>query len=105
VAIKSFGVSVSGSIFGGQLDAALIGGIVGIEGGVIQDDGGPDEPDARVFFVGVQGGFSIAGLAGFTIQFALSELGPLSVLIKVSVPVIIVPQIGLTLTDFTAGVE
>ena len=34
----------------------------------------------RIFFVGVEGGFEIAGMGGFTIRLALSELGPLGVL-------------------------
>ena len=40
----------------------------------------------RVFFIGIEGGFSFAGVGGFTIRFAVSELGPLSVLINAQVP-------------------
>ena len=61
----------------------------------------------RVFYLGIQGGFSMAGMGGFTIRLGLSELGPLQVFINVKTPtgVLLVPQIGLTINDFTAGVE
>ena len=59
-----------------------------------------------MFFVGIQGGFEFAGI-GLTIRLAMSELGPLGVFLNASVPggVVIVPQIGLALNDFAAGVE
>ncbi|HAM71756.1 MAG TPA: hypothetical protein DCM86_08950, partial [Verrucomicrobiales bacterium] len=104
--IDSFGVSVSGSLFGGDLDAALIGGILRVKGGKIMDSSDSSEPDDRIFFVGVEGGFKVAGL-GLHIQFALSELGPLGVFISVSIPsgIIIVPQIGLAIGELSARVE
>ena len=37
----------------------------------------------RVFFLGIEGGFTMAGMAGFTIRVGLSELGPLSAFINV----------------------
>ena len=40
----------------------------------------------RVFYLGLQGGFSMAGMAGFTIRIGLSELGPLQVFLNVEVP-------------------
>ena len=64
VDIQSFGVSVTGSLFGGTLDAALIGGIVKLDstGHMILDGDTTTEVVDRVFFVGVQGGFSLAGM-------------------------------------------
>ena len=61
----------------------------------------------RVFYLGLQGGFKMAGMAGFTIRIGLSELGPLQVFLNVELPtgLMLVPQIGLTLNDFAAGVE
>ena len=40
----------------------------------------------RVFYLGLQGGFSMAGMAGFTIRIGLSELGPLQVFLNVEMP-------------------
>lgn len=112
VDIGGIGVTVSGKAFGGEISGGLIGGILRVV-----DDGSSvtlaDEftPDAdvtdRIFFMGVQGGFSMAGMAGFTIRFALSELGPLGVFINVEVPggIVLVPPIGLAVNNFAAGVE
>ena len=109
VDIASIGVSVSGKIFGGELDATLIGGILKFsESGAAIDQFDRTTPVAdRVFFIGVEGGFKLAGLAGLTIQFAMSELGPLGVLISASVPggILLEPTTGLSINDFTAGVE
>src|SRR4029079_5935287 len=61
----------------------------------------------RVFFMGLDGSFSIAGIAGIRIQLAFTELGPLGVLLSVSTPqgILIHPPTGLTINDFTASVE
>ena len=55
----------------------------------------------------IEGGFSFAGIGGFTIRFAVSELGPLGVFLSASLPtgIIIYPPFGLTINDFSAGVE
>ena len=54
----------------------------------------------------VPSGFEIAGI-GMSIRFAMSELGPLEVGLSVSLPtgVMLVPQIGLVMNDFTANVQ
>ena len=118
VSIDAFGVSVSGSLFGGEINAALVGGILVI----VEDNTAPegfrflgptdDIPDEnlvedRVLFVGLQGGFSLAGLGGLTIRLALSELGPLGVFLNVEVPggILLEPNTGLSMNDFSAGVE
>src|SRR2546426_6872958 len=76
--IASFGVSVKGKVFGGDLDAALVGGILKLDaGGRIIDAIDTTTPVAdRVFFVGVQGGFKIAGGIGVKIRLAPSEPRP-----------------------------
>lgn len=108
VDIASIGVGVKGKMFGGELDAQLIGGIIKVDalGNKIDPTDSTTPVEDRIFFIGVQGGFEIAGM-GLTIRFALSELGPLGVFINASIPggVVIVPQIGLALNDFAAGVE
>jgi hypothetical protein len=58
--------------------------------------------------MGIEGGFSMAGLGGLTIRLGLSELGPLGVFINVEVPggiPIPIPYVGLMINDFSAGVE
>ncbi|MEO6789835.1 MAG: hypothetical protein ABI187_02615, partial [Ornithinibacter sp.] len=109
IAIDSFGVTVHGSMFGGTIDAGLIGGILRLDSSY-QIIGTFDQTTPvfkRVFYVGIQGGFTMAGLGGFGIRLGLSELGPLQVFINLQLPtgILLVPQIGLTLNDFTAGVE
>ncbi len=106
VDIASIAVSIRGSLFGGQITATLLGGIMKFDAnGNVIDIFDTTTPVAdRVLFFGIEGGFTIAGL-GLTIRLGLSELGPLGVQITAAVPILIVPQIGLTLTNFVAGVE
>ena len=66
VDIDAIGVSVKGNMFGGELNATLIGGILKLDaGGRIIDPFDTITPVAdRVLFVGVEGGFSFAGIGG-----------------------------------------
>ena len=106
VDIRSIAVSVTGQLFGGELTATLLGGIMKFDaaGNVIGDLDSTTPVADRVLFFGIEGGFKIAGM-GLQIRLGLSELGPLEVQIVAAIPVLIVPQIGLTLTNFTAGVK
>ncbi len=109
VGLTSIGVSVSGNLFGGQIDAALIGGILKLSaaGQMIDPNDTTTPVAARVFFAGLSGGFSFAGLGGFQIQLALSQLGPLGITLSVSTPtgILLDPDTGLTINNFTAGVQ
>ena len=102
VDIESIGVGVEGKMFGGEVAGALIGGILKLDSSsnIIGALDTVTEVDQRVFFVGVEGKFSMKGIGGFGIRFALSELGPLSVLINADVPVLLEPTSGLTISDF-----
>ena len=109
VGLSSIGVEVKGNVFGGQLDAALIGGILKVDaaGNLIADTDTTTPVAQRVFFAGLQGGFSLAGMGGFTIRLALSDLGPLTVFISATLPtgILLEPTTGLTLNNFAGGVE
>jgi hypothetical protein len=109
IGIESLGVSISGNVFGGQIEGTLIGGIIkvdanGNEIGVLDTETAVAD---RVFFIGVEAGYSFAGLSGFTIRFALSELGPLGVLVTAQIPggILLEPISGLTINNFTGGVD
>ena len=106
VGIDEIGVSVSGNLFGGKVSATLIGGILRVsDAGQVLDTFDRTTPVAdRILYVAVEGGFTFQGI-GASIRFAISELGPLGVQITASVPITLEPYAGLTLTDFTAGVE
>ena len=88
IGIDALGVSVKGNLFGGQIEAALVGGILRLDSAFtpigVFDRTTPVAK--RVFYLGLHGGFSIAGMAGFTIRIGLSELGPLQVFLNVEVP-------------------
>jgi hypothetical protein len=107
--IAAIGVSIKGNLFGGEISAGLIGGIIKLDAnGFMIDNFDITTPVAkRIFFVGVEGGFSMAGAGGFGIKFAISELGPLGVYIFASVPggIVLEPNTGLAINDFSAGVE
>ena len=109
VGLTSIGVTVAGNLFGGQIDATLIGGILKLNaaGQMIAPTDTSTPVAARVFFAGLTGGFKFAGLSGFQIQLALSQLGPLGITISVSTPtgILLDPDTGLTINNFTAGVQ
>ena len=109
IGLDSIAVQVSGKMFGGELTAGLLGGILKLDSsyGIIGALDTTTPVFKRVFYLGIEGGFSIAGMAGFTIRLGLSELGPLQVFINVEVPggLVIFPPIGLAINDFAAGVE
>ncbi|MBI3447906.1 MAG: hypothetical protein HY049_03165, partial [Acidobacteria bacterium] len=108
IGIDSIGVSIEGNLFGGEIKASLIGGIINLDAGnrIIDSFDVTTPVMRRVFFIGVEGGFEFSGI-GVTIRFALSDLGPLGIFMSVSIPggVILVPQIGLAINDFSAGVD
>ncbi|MCY2990036.1 MAG: hypothetical protein NTY19_19505, partial [Planctomycetota bacterium] len=107
--IQSIGVSVEGDMFGGKVKGALIGGILRLDADGNQI-GALDQSTPvtdRVFFVGVEGGIEIAKKGGFTIRFAISELGPLGVQVVGELPegILLEPISGLKLRGFSGGVE
>jgi hypothetical protein len=107
-AIASIGVGVKGDLFGGTIDAQMVGGIVRLDenGDIIDELDTTTQVEERVMFMGLQGGFEISGI-GLTIRLGMSEMGPLSVFLSLSIPggVVIVPQPGLAINDFAGGVE
>jgi hypothetical protein len=99
-----------GNLFGGQIKAGLIGGIIKLDANrraMIDSFDTTTPVKARIFFIGIEGGFSFSGVGGFGIKFALSELGPLGVYLFASIPggIILEPNTGLAINDFSAGVE
>ncbi|MEE8308732.1 MAG: hypothetical protein V3R81_15810, partial [Gammaproteobacteria bacterium] len=107
--IDSIGVSIKGPLFGGEINAGLIGGILRLDdaGNMIPTTNDTIPVAARVFFLGVEGGFEMSSM-GLYIRFAMSELGPLGVLITASSPspIVIDPIAGsIALQGFAGGVE
>ena len=106
--IAAFAVSVKGKLFGGEIEAALVVGILKVDasGHPIGDLDTVTPVADRVLYGGLQGSF---GMAGFKlgIRVGLSELGPLGVFLEASLPtgIVIVPQFGIAINDFVAGVE
>ncbi|NLX95674.1 MAG: hypothetical protein GXY83_05820, partial [Rhodopirellula sp.] len=105
--LESMTVGVEGKLFGGEVKGSLLGGILAFDNqGNVLDGDKPGVAD-RVFFVGLEGGFEMPGVGGMSIRLALSELGPLGVLITAATPtgILLEPVSGLTINDFVAGVE
>ncbi|MGV2337169.1 MAG UNVERIFIED_CONTAM: hypothetical protein LVR18_24775, partial [Planctomycetaceae bacterium] len=107
--IEAISVSMKGELFAGQITASSLGGILKVDsaGNLI----GPLDTSTpvadRVFFIGVEGGLTIAGQGGFKIRFAISELGPLGVQIVGDLAEGILPEpiSGLKLSGFSGSVE
>ena len=109
VGISSIAVTVQGDLFGGQIDAGLVGGILHLDSGfnIIAPTDTTTPVAHRVFYLGLEGGFTIDGMAGFQIQLGLSQLGPLDAFVSVDVPggILLDPDTGLTINNFAGGVE
>ncbi len=116
VSIEAVSIEAEGEVFGGELSAAILVGVTRIGGpgsgyeNLMVPNSVPlpkDQIKARVLFVGVEGGFKFAGMAGFKLSFGMSELGPLSVSVTCSLPtgILLEPITGLTINNFVGGVE
>ena len=109
VGIQSLGVSVSGNLFGGQVSGTLVGGIDRLDSNfnVIAATDTTTPVAHRILYLGIEGGFSFAGIGGFSIQVGLSELGPLSAQVSVTLPegIVLDPDTGIAINDFTAGIQ
>ena len=125
--IGSVGGSVSGTLFGLEVNASFVLGIVkfNAENQIINADGtvttlttNPNgsvtetivtvNPDTvvkdSVMYVGVSGGAMIPGVGGVQIYIGFSSLGPLTVYLSAEVPLIIEPNSGLAIGGFSGGV-
>ncbi|MDX5398537.1 MAG: hypothetical protein LPK92_02260, partial [Actinomycetes bacterium] len=109
IGIDAIGVTVKGQMFGGEVSAGLVGGILKLDStySIIGVFDTTTPVAQRVFYLGLEGTISIAGLAGFGIRLGLSELGPLQVYLSVNVPggILLEPNSGLSINDFAGGVE
>lgn len=126
VSIGSVGGSVSGTLFGMQVDASFVLGIVSFnaENQIVRDgnvyslttdsQGNVTEtqvtssPDTTVvnsvMFVGVAGGATIPGVGGVQIYIGFSSLGPLTVYLSAQFPLILDPDTGIAIGGFSGGV-
>lgn len=105
--LAELGVSIKGNLFGGEIEAALIAGIVKIDtntGFELPADAEGANVDS-VFFVGFIGGLKLAGLGGLNVRVAFSERGPLAFYLEAAVPILLDPNTGLTLDRLRGGVE
>jgi hypothetical protein len=125
--IGSVGGSVSGTLFGMQVNASFVMGIVqfNAENQIVNSDGtvtqlitNPDgsvteapvtgTPDTTVknstIYVGVAGGATIPGVGGVQIYIGFSSLGPLTVYLSAEFPLILDPDTGLAIGGFSGGV-
>ncbi|MGV2335264.1 MAG UNVERIFIED_CONTAM: hypothetical protein LVR18_14500 [Planctomycetaceae bacterium] len=107
--VESIAVSMKGTLFGGTINAGLLGGILKLDasGDIIGSLDTSTPVADRVFFIGVEGGFEIAGKGGISIRFAVSELGPLGVQVVGTLPegILLEPISGLKLSGFSGSVE
>lgn len=123
--IGSVGGSVSGTLFGMQVNASFVLGIVQfnaqneiVSNGTVtklttNSDGSVTEtPDPSgsttvvnsVMYVGVAGGAQIPGVGGVQIYIGFSSLGPLTVYLSAQFPLILDPDTGLAIGGFSGGV-
>ncbi|MFN9038915.1 MAG: hypothetical protein ACK5YO_21640, partial [Planctomyces sp.] len=102
-------VSMKGNLFGGEISGGLLGGILKLDnsGNIISSFDTTTAVADRVFFLGVEGGLTIAQKGGFKIRFAISELGPLGVEVVGDLPegILLEPNSGLKLSGFSGGVQ
>jgi hypothetical protein len=105
--IDSFNISVSGMIGSLGVKAGLILGVLKMD-----KDSNPIESTdlttpvvTRTLYAGLMGGLMIPGLGGVFFRMGLSDFGPLSIFINADVPLLFEPNTGLSLGNFSAGIE
>ena len=124
--IGSVGGSVSGKLFGMEVNASFVLGIVSFnasnqivnadgtvtaltthtDGSVTETTvaGGSTAIVDSVMFVGVSGGATIPGVGGVQIYIGFSSLGPLTVYLSAEFPLILDPDTGIAIGGFSGGV-
>ncbi|WP_406694298.1 PKD domain-containing protein [Singulisphaera sp. Ch08] len=104
VALDGFSVGVSGDLFAGRIEGAVIGGIVKLDDeGNVLDDGETDFA-STVFYAGINGGFQFGDI-GVEILVGFSERGFLQGYLRADVPLVLEPIAGLTLSGFRGGIS
>jgi len=124
--VGSVGGSVSGTLFGMEVNASFVLGVVNFnaanqivsaDGSVIKLTtssngtvtetviaGGDATVVDSVMYVGVAGGATIPGVGGVQIYIGFSSLGPLTVYLSAEFPLILDPQTGIAIGGFSGGV-
>ncbi len=124
--IGSVGGSVSGTLFGLEVNASFVLGIVNFNAAnqVVNSDGtvvtlttdstgnvtetpvsgGDTTVKSSIMYVGVAGGAMIPGLGGVQIYIGFSSLGPLTVYLSAQFPLILDPDTGIAIGGFSGGV-
>ena len=107
IGIDSFNVSVSGMIGGFGVKAGLVLGILKMD----QDFNPIESTDLvtpvakRTLYAGLIGGMTIPGLGGVFFRMGLCDFGPLSIFLNADVPLLFEPITGLSLGNFSAGID
>ncbi len=114
--------SVSGTLFGLQVNASFVLGIVNLnaENQIVNSDGSLTNPTtgavtaagsgvdktivSSTIYVGVAGGAQIPGVGGVEIYIGFSQYGPLTVYLSAQFPLILDPDTGLAIGGFSGGV-
>ena len=117
IALDGFSVGASGPLFGGEVSATLIAGVVrlDVEGNILETgeaEADPDEVADSIFYAGIEGSFSFATIGGLGIRLGFSEQGLLQAYFQtfasstpgVPAGILLDPNTGLALKDFRGGV-
>ncbi len=121
--IGSIGGSVSGTLFGLQLNAGFVLGIINLnaENQIVNNPGttavtvtdpttgatitnGDTTVTSSTLYVGVEGGAQISGLGGVQVYIGFSQLGPLTFYINAQFPLLLDPDTGIAIGGFSGGV-
>ena len=117
--LGSIGGSVQGTLFGLQVNASFVMGIINLNslGQIINANntvtdpttgnlvsGGSTQVASTTVYVGVAGGATIPGVGGVEIYIGFSQLGPLTVYLSAQFPLILDPVSGIAIGGFSGGV-
>jgi hypothetical protein len=107
IGIDAFNITVSGTISGFGVHGGLVMGVLKMD-----KDFDPIEstdvvtPVAkRSLYAGLIGGLTIPGLGAVNFRMGLSDFGPLSIFVASDVPLLFDPISGLSLSNFSAGID
>lgn len=113
VSLDAAGVTVTGNLFGGTVSGTLIAGVVRFDsnGNVVDSNGNLVSTGAAgvgpfhsVFYGGINASFNVGGISGFQIMIGLTQYGPISAYVSASIPIVLDPESGLTITNLRGGI-
>ncbi len=104
--LGGFGVSISGSMFGMDVEGQLFLATLQTDSDYNAIAEGSSTPVAHSYlYGGIEVGAQLDGVGGFDIKLGLSQLGLLGAYVDIDAPILLDPDTGLTISNLNGGIN